>query len=233
MVQRETLEQWLAEDLSLEEIGRRLNRHPSTAAYWLEKHGLSAAHRAKHASKGGPDPQTLEQLVADGNTVREIATKLSRSPSTIRYWLKFHGLQTARSARLRAGGRPPNPASPDAELRCDRHGVTRHVLRDGRYRCSRCNSDSVSRFRRTVKLKLVDQAGGACSLCGYSRCVAALQFHHVDPATKRFALSTKGLARAWDVVQGEARKCVLLCANCHAEVEAGAARLPANRFGRG
>ena len=53
----------------------------------------------------------------------------------------------------------------------------------------------------------------------------ALQFHHVDPSTKAFTLrdgDTRSLAR----MREEASKCVLLCANCHAEVEAGRARLP-------
>jgi hypothetical protein len=62
-------------------------------------------------------------------------------------------------------------------------------------------------------------------LCGYDRHVGALEFHHVDPADKRFALSHMGIARSLERARAEARKCVLLCANCHAEVEAGLARL--------
>ena len=45
-----------------------------------------------------------------------------------------------------------------------------------------------------------------------------LHFHHVDPATKSFALSVatgKGLAK----LREEAKKCVLVCANCHGEIE--------------
>jgi len=76
-----------------------------------------------------------------------------------------------------------------------------------------------------VKRLLVEDAGGRCVRCGYDRCVAALEFHHLDPAEKRFALSTRGVARSLEKARVEASKCVLLCANCHAEVEAGVARL--------
>lgn len=63
-------------------------------------------------------------------------------------------------------------------------------------------------------------------LCGYSRFDAALQFHHVDPAAKSFALSREGVTRSLAKARQEAEKCVLLCANCHAEVEGGFVELP-------
>jgi 5-methylcytosine-specific restriction endonuclease McrA len=72
-----------------------------------------------------------------------------------------------------------------------------------------------------VKRILVAEAGGACQLCGYDRCIAALEFHHRDPREKSFALSQRGVARSLEKARAEAAKCVLLCANCHSEVEAG------------
>jgi hypothetical protein len=57
-----------------------------------------------------------------------------------------------------------------------------------------------------VKAILVEEAGGVCAACG---------------AAKQFALSAKGVARSLARARAEAAKCVLLCANCHAEVEAG------------
>jgi hypothetical protein len=72
-----------------------------------------------------------------------------------------------------------------------------------------------------VKALLVTEGGGCCQACGFDAYVGALQFHHCDPGSKRFEASrqgaTRSLARLWE----EARKCVLLCANCHAMVEAG------------
>jgi hypothetical protein len=84
----------------------------------------------------------------------------------------------------------------------------------------------VTTWRRRAKRILVEEAGGCCRLCGYDRCVAALHLHHLDPGTKRFGLGGRGLARALDSLREEAAKCVLLCSNCHAEVEAGISRLP-------
>lgn len=84
----------------------------------------------------------------------------------------------------------------------------------------------MNRRRRRVKDLLTAELGGACALCGYDRCPGALQFHHVDRTTKAFGLSTRGIARAYAIAREEAEKCVLLCANCHAEVESGFASLP-------
>jgi hypothetical protein len=53
-------------------------------------------------------------------------------------------------------------------------------------------------------------------------------FHHVDPGEKAFAFSRHGVTRSLAAARAEAAKCVLLCSNCHAEVEAGTAKLPAS-----
>ena len=76
-----------------------------------------------------------------------------------------------------------------------------------------------SRERTDRKARLVELHGGKCLLCGYSKCVAALEFHHRDPKTKVFELSKSNLLRRWDVVLAEVEKCDLLCANCHRELE--------------
>jgi len=73
-MQREALETWLAEGLSLEQIGRRVGRHSSTVSYWIEKYGLTAAHQGRHAARGGIPRNALEALVARDLTVREISS---------------------------------------------------------------------------------------------------------------------------------------------------------------
>jgi hypothetical protein len=62
-------------------------------------------------------------------------------------------------------------------------------------------------------------------VCGYDRCIGALHFHHVDSAAKKFALSHRGVARSLAEARSEAEKCILLCSNCHVEVEAGLRQL--------
>jgi transposase len=228
---RATLETMLGEGLSLAEIGRRLGRHESTVAYWVAKHGLRATGRERHAAKGPLRRDELEALVDDGLTIAEIATRLGRSRSTVRHWLQRHGLQTrSRRGRRRS---PESRAARDAGLsvitmRCPKHAETAYVL-DGRgyYRCRRCRAEAVSRRRRKMKATLVAEAGGVCVLCGYAENMRALHFHHVEPTDKRIEINAKGVALSLATLRAEARKCVLLCSNCHAEVEDGAVSLPA------
>lgn len=83
----------------------------------------------------------------------------------------------------------------------------------------------MTRRLQKVKRILVEEAGGCCAVCGYDRCMVNLHFHHVDRATKSFALSVasgKGLAK----LRAEAKKCVLVCANCHGEIESGVIHSP-------
>ena len=62
-------------------------------------------------------------------------------------------------------------------------------------------------------------------MCGYDRCVINLHFHHVDPSTKSFLMSSS-IGRAIAKFREEAKKCVLVCANCHGEIEAGLVASP-------
>jgi hypothetical protein len=64
-------------------------------------------------------------------------------------------------------------------------------------------------------------------LCGYDRYVGALQFHHRDPATKEFNIATGLTNRSLAKLKSEAAKCVLVCGNCHAEIEGGVVDVPA------
>ncbi len=68
------------------------------------------------------------------------------------------------------------------------------------------------------KRELVRLEGCQCRLCGYNRNLAALEFHHTKPSTKTFPLDLRSLSnRSWKTLREEARKCVLLCSNCHKE----------------
>jgi DNA-binding transcriptional ArsR family regulator len=218
------LESYLRRGLSLDAIGRLTGRDPSTISYWVKRHGLAAVHRDRHAPKGGIDFDTLATLVGEGLSTRQIADSVGLSRSTVRYWLRRHGLRT-----VRAGGessRGVRGIHPDRmELTCARHGITEFWLEPrGSYRCVRCRSEAVSRRRRRLKEILVADAGGRCSICGYDRHIGALQFHHRDGDTKEFGIGERGLTRSLAAVRAEAAKCVLLCANCHSEVEAGIVR---------
>jgi transposase len=197
----------------------------------MMKYGLVSPYKEKHAAKGGLDRERLEALIEMGMTIAEIAAEVGRSKATVRHWLRRYGLRT----KNRRGTRRPGATSTaraagtmKLTMRCRRHGDTEFVIEGrGYYRCKRCRTDSVVRHRQRVKAILVAEAGGRCVLCGYSRHIQALQFHHLDPSQKRLNLSAQGVSYSLARLRAEAEKCVLLCANCHVAVELGAADLPA------
>lgn len=170
------------------------------------------------AAMAAPARQVLADLVDREMTVAQIASTLGWSLKRVRYWLGRHGLETNDWTAKRtasSGGR-------EVTRTCKAHGPTKFVLEGrGYYRCGRCRQERVVASRRRTRRRLVDEAGGRCAICGYSRCVGALAFHHVDPSEKEFGLSWRGLTRSFEDLRKEASKCLLLCSNCHAEVEAG------------
>jgi transposase len=220
-MQKDWLEARLAEGRSIESIAHEVGKHSSTVGYWVKKHGLASSHAERHGARGGLERGRLEELVRRGLSSRQIAREVGRSQATVNHWLKQHGLRTQRSRSV-----GPRPAE---VLRiCPHHGeavFVRYGATD-HYRCLRCRRERVIARRRRVKEILVAEAGGECAVCGYARYAGALHFHHRDPSTKRFGLALNGVARSISRAREEAAKCVLLCANCHAEVEADVTRLP-------
>lgn len=163
------LEQYLAQGLSLPEIGKLVGRDSSTVGYWVKKHGLVANGRAKHAPRGGLTRGQLEPLVERRLSLDEIAKTLGVSVSTVRHWLKKHGLPTdvayrRRKRRLAEAGRS---GVTKAEMDCRNHGMTLFVLdARGSWRCVQCRAEAVAARRRRVKEILVEEAGGECASAG-------------------------------------------------------------------
>ncbi len=75
---------------------------------------------------------------------------------------------------------------------------------------------SVVDWRRRTKEKLVEYKGGECIKCGYKKCIAVLEFHHLDPKEKDFTIGGK----SWSLekLKKEVDKCILVCSNCHKEI---------------
>jgi transposase-like protein len=180
-----------------------------------------------NAPRGGLEREWLEALVDEGLSIRAIAARLDVSYTTVRYWMGKHGVTTPRARRLAETAPARLAGAETTEAECPTHGVTTFIRRgaDG-FRCRLCRTSAVQRRRREIKRILVAEAGGACALCGYDRTLGGLHFHHRDPSQKAFALSRQGVTRSLESARAEAAKCVLLCSNCHAEVEAGDLQLP-------
>ena len=84
---------------------------------------------------------------------------------------------------------------------------------------------AVAKRRRKIKLLSIEYKGGKCQICGYDKCPAALDLHHIN-GKKKFGIGDKGYTRSWKKVKKELDKCILVCANCHREIEVGITQLP-------
>jgi len=89
---------------------------------------------------------------------------------------------------------------------------------------NKSKSQIMRSFRSRIKIKSLEYLGNKCIVCGYNKCVAALEFHHKDPSTKEFQISNT--TKKWETIKIELDKCVLLCANCHRELHFGLIELP-------
>ena len=75
---------------------------------------------------------------------------------------------------------------------------------------ARSHADRLKIIRR-----LVDELGGKCIDCGFKAHLAALEFDHVDPSTKKFEIGRRICQKDYLELLDEVKKCVLRCANCH------------------
>jgi len=82
---------------------------------------------------------------------------------------------------------------------------------------------SYKQRNNTVKLKhdIVDmyKLSKGCAICGYNKCGAALEFHHIDADEKIGTIAVLINKNVdMDVITEEIKKCIVLCANCHREL---------------
>jgi len=87
--------------------------------------------------------------------------------------------------------------------------------------CKSCHGEMIKGRLKGYKRLCLDYKGSKCSICGYNRCVEALEFHHRDNIEKEFSISNARFKKFDDRTKKELDKCDVLCANCHREVHAG------------
>ena len=113
-------------------------------------------------------------------------------------------------------------------LECSPFGLhnTRDLNKEKPIRLSKKVS-YVREKRHRMKDRAVEYGGGKCIICGYDRCKRALEFHHLNPNTKLMNLSaTRISSSAWEKTKAEIDKCILVCSNCHKEIESGLITYP-------
>ena len=75
------------------------------------------------------------------------------------------------------------------------------------------------KYRKELRKFIQDyKLSHGCSVCGYNKCVGALEFHH-EGDDKEFCISNairnyRGKAKT----RKEMEKCIILCSNCHREL---------------
>ena len=103
---------------------------------------------------------------------------------------------------------------------CKHHGLTefseqRSLGKVTTY-CVKCYVERQKRNRKAKKDQALEYKGDKCSVCGYDKCKAALEFHHLDPSEKDFSSDYRSWS--WERLKTELDKCILVCCRCHREI---------------
>jgi hypothetical protein len=82
-----------------------------------------------------------------------------------------------------------------------------------------CKSCYTKNRRKEFKEFAIKIKGGKCICCGYDKCFSSLDFHHLNPDEKEFGISGNNFSKKR--IEKELEKCILVCKNCHGEIESG------------
>ena len=74
-MEKDWLERQLAAGRSIESIAREVGKHPSTVAYWVNKHGLVSAMPSGTRRAAAWTSRRLRELVERGLSIRQIAAE--------------------------------------------------------------------------------------------------------------------------------------------------------------
>lgn len=169
----------------------------------------------------------IVELRKSGLRYAEIKKIVGCAQSTISYHCKNSGLQDSNSRTkpttqlIKEWQRyyDTGVTTEQVAKKFRRHPQTIRKYIDKRYRPKqkRTNSENVLAWRQRAVKELREQAGGKCQICGYDRCQRALEFHHIDPKTKEFGIAS--VSNSFARMKKEAAKCILVCSNCHREIE--------------
>ena len=154
--------------------------------------------------------ELLISQINQGLSTWEMATINQTTQPNIRYWLKKYSLETLRKTNKMINYKLC-PKCKTSKPKSDFYQSSKSSSF-----CKTCIMQSNKERQRKTKALAIKYKGGKCSKCGYDRCLAALEFHHIDPSTKDkdYFNSRGGLTNSF---KSELDKCVLLCANCHRE----------------
>ena len=164
----------------------------------------------------------LEKDILDNLSTRGIAEKNGVSQGTVKHWLKKYNLKTnfLIGSKKEYGDFKYCPKC-ETNIPIDdfyNKSTKESKKINGFGYCKTCINKSTVERQRQLKQKCIDYKGGKCLVCGYDKYPGALEFHHINPKEKDYAIS-RFKNRKFESIQSELDKCVLLCSNCHKEVE--------------
>ncbi len=81
--------------------------------------------------------------------------------------------------------------------------------------CKPCDSKMVMQKTIDAKQRVVGYMGGCCSICGYDKCLRAIEFHHLDPFKKSETYSKRFTSWGFERQKKELENCIIVCSNCH------------------
>ena len=82
-------------------------------------------------------------------------------------------------------------------------------------------STNVINYRKKLKSALVYAFGSKCCCCQHSFEDELYDFHHKNPKEKSFAIGNARTSHTKQEILDEAKKCCMVCANCHRRIEYG------------
>jgi len=141
-------------------------------------------------------------LIANHHSIRKMAAARGCSQSTIKHWLKVHGLKTATAKATKCS----SCGETDRSLFNERRKTT----------CKKCWNIYILKRWIRIKWKAIEYKGGACERCGYKNTehYSVYDFHHKHGTEKKFGWP-KLRRQSWSTIKAELDKCELLCSNCH------------------
>ena len=74
-------------------------------------------------------------------------------------------------------------------------------------------------FRKRIKIALVEAFSHQCCACGLKDDAVLYDFHHLNPEEKEFGIGNTTTTRSRQSYADEAKKCIMLCSNCHRRIE--------------
>jgi transposase len=169
------------------------------------------------------DRDQLENLISCGLNQTQIAGIFDVNPSTVSNWCKKYNLFTnGRPNRLYVRQElPDRKICFTCKKEKNNSEFYKRTANQLQTNCKECKKKLQNEKYRIFKKEMVDYKGGECQCCGYNNCFHALDFHHINPKTKSFAIANTTKRKITQEVAEELDKCILVCSNCHREIHAG------------